>query len=148
MRRREFLGIVGGAATAWPLAARAQQTGKLRVIGFLGAATPLAWSKEATAFAQRLLELGWTEGQTVSIERRWGEGRSERYADIAAEFVRLKVDVIVRGGAAVSAAKLATNTIPIVFAVASDPLGGGLVASLAPRRQCHRTFSAGARSCG
>jgi ABC-type uncharacterized transport system substrate-binding protein len=130
MRRREFFCVLGGATAAWPVTARAQQS-KLPTIGFLGAATPSAWSKEAIAFAQRLLELGWTEGQTVLIERRWGESRSERYADIAAEFVRLKVDVIVTGGAAVSAAKLATNTIPIVFAVASDPLGGGLVASLA-----------------
>src|SRR5262249_39010376 len=88
-------------------------------------------SKEVTAFVQRLHELGWMEGRTVAIERRWAEGRRERYAEIATEFVRLKVDVIVTGGAAVAAAKLATTVIPIVFAVASDPLGGGLVASLA-----------------
>src|SRR6476620_9039138 len=101
MRRREFITILGGAATVLTVAARAQQYGKLPTIGFLGAPEPTAWSQEATAFAQRLHELGWTEGRTVSIERRWGEGRSERYADIAAELVRLKVDVIVTGGAAV-----------------------------------------------
>jgi len=83
------------------------------------------------AFRQRLHELGWTDGRTVAIEQRWGEGRGDRFAEIAAEFVRLKVDVIVTGGAAAPAAKLATSVIPIVFAVASDPIGGGLVASLA-----------------
>src|SRR5262249_59635403 len=82
-------------------------------------------------FVQRVHELGWMEGRTLAIERRWAEGRPERYAEIAAEFVGLKVDVIVTAGAAVPVAKLATTVIPIVFAVASDPLGGGLVASLA-----------------
>ena len=80
---------------------------------------------------QRLRDLGWIEGRTVAIEYRWAEGRSERYAEIAAEFVRLKVDVIVTVGSAVAAAKQATSAIPIVFAVAVDPLGTGLVASLA-----------------
>jgi ABC-type uncharacterized transport system substrate-binding protein len=130
VKRREFITLLGGAAT-WPLATRAQQPGKLPTIGFLGGATPTAWSTWVTAFAQRLRELGWTEGRTVAIEYRWAEGRSERYAEIAAEFVRLRVDVIVAPGAAVLAAKQATGVIPIVFATATDPVGSGFVASLA-----------------
>jgi putative ABC transport system substrate-binding protein len=131
MRRREFITLLGGAAVAWPLAARAQQSGKLPTIGFLGAATPLSWSEWTAAFVQRLRELGWVDGRTVTIEYRWAEGRSDRYTEIAVEFVRLKVDVIVTVGSAVVAAKQVTSVIPIVFAVAVDPLGGGLVASLA-----------------
>jgi putative tryptophan/tyrosine transport system substrate-binding protein len=129
--RREFLTLVGGAAATWPLAVRAQQSGKLPTIGFLGAATPLSWSEWTAAFVQRLRELGWVDGRTVTIEYRWAEGRSDRYTEIAVEFVRLKVDVIVTVGSAVVAAKQVTSVIPIVFAVAVDPLGGGLVASLA-----------------
>jgi putative ABC transport system substrate-binding protein len=131
MTRREFIVLLGGAAAAWPLAARAQQAGRLPTIGFLGASTPSAWSRWTAAFVQRLRELGWTEGRTVTIEYRWAEGRSERYADIAAEFVRLKVDVILSVGSAVAATKQATSTIPIVFAIAVDPVGTGMVASLA-----------------
>jgi putative ABC transport system substrate-binding protein len=130
MRRREFITLIGGAAV-WPLAARAQQSGKLPVIGFLGAATPTPWNTWVTAFVQRLRELGWIDGRTVAIEFRWAEGRSERYAEIADEFVRLKADVIVTAGGAVSAAKRATSVIPIVFAVANDPVESGMVASLA-----------------
>ncbi len=100
MKRREFITLLGGAAAAWPLAARAQQAGKLPTIGFLGAATASAWSQWVAAFVQRLRELGWIEGRTVAIEYRWAEGRSERFAEIAAEFVRLKVDVIVTSGTA------------------------------------------------
>ena len=100
-------------------------------IGFLGAATPTRWNKWVTAFVQRLRELGWIDGRTVAIEFRWAEGRSERYAEIAAEFVRLKVDVIVTAGGAVPAVKQATSVIPIVFAVANNPVESGLVASLA-----------------
>jgi putative tryptophan/tyrosine transport system substrate-binding protein len=128
--RRQLITLLGGAA-AWPLAARAQQPAKLPTIGFLGAATPLAWSQWVAALVQRLHELGWIEGRTVAIEYRWAEGRDERYTEIAAEFVRLKVDVIVTSGAAVIAAKRATSVIPIVFAVAVDPVGSGMVASLA-----------------
>ena len=95
MKRREFITLLGGAAAAWPLAARAQQPGKLPTIGFLGAGTPSAKSQWTAAFVQRLRELGWIEGRTVAIEYRWAEGRGERFAEIAAEFVRLKVDVIV-----------------------------------------------------
>jgi putative tryptophan/tyrosine transport system substrate-binding protein len=130
MRRREFITLLGGAA-ACPLAARAQQVTKLPTIGFLGAGTPSAWAQWVTAFVQRLREHGWIEGRTVAIEYRWAEGRSERYAEIAVEFVRLKVDVIVTSGSATLAAKQATAAIPIVFASAPDPLGLGLVASLA-----------------
>jgi ABC-type uncharacterized transport system substrate-binding protein len=128
MRRREFITLLGGAA-AWPLIARAQEPA-MPTIGVLGTASALAWSKWTDAFVQRLRALGWIEGRTVAIEYRWAEGRSERYAEIAAEFVRLKVDVIVTSGGAVAAVKQATATIPIVFAVANDPLGSGLVASL------------------
>jgi putative tryptophan/tyrosine transport system substrate-binding protein len=128
--RREFITLLGGAAVAWPFGARAQQAGKLPTIGFLGATTPATWSLFVAAFVQRLRELGWIEGRTVVIEYRWAEGRGERFAEIAAEFVRLKVDVIVTAGGAVLAAKQATSLIPIVFAVAADPVGGGLVASL------------------
>jgi putative ABC transport system substrate-binding protein len=131
MKRREFITLLGSAAAAWPLAARAQQTGKLPTIGFLGASTSSAWSQWTAAFVQRLRELGWIEGRTVAIEYRWAEGRSERYADIAAEFVRLNVDVIVTVGSAIAATKQVTSTIPIVFAIAVDPLGSGMVDSLA-----------------
>jgi putative tryptophan/tyrosine transport system substrate-binding protein len=130
MRRREFLTFAGGAAVAWPLAAAAQQAGKLPTIGFLGADST-AFAPWTAAFVARLGELGWIEGKTVAIEYRWSQGRSERYAEIAAEFVRLKVDVIVTVGSAVPAVKQATTVIPIVFAVGIDPVGSGLVASLA-----------------
>ena len=92
MKRREFITLLGGAAAAWPLAARAQQAGKLPTIGYLGGGGPTSQRAWVDAFVQRLRELGWIEGRTVAIEFRWGEGRAERYAEIAAEFVRLKVD--------------------------------------------------------
>jgi putative tryptophan/tyrosine transport system substrate-binding protein len=132
MNRREFITLLGGAA-AWPLAASAEQTAeKLPTIGFLGESTPVAQSERTAAFVQRLRELGWIEGRTVAIEYRWAEGRSERFAEIATELVRLKVDVIVTSSTpAVIAAKQATSVIPIVFAIAADPVGTGLVASLA-----------------
>ena len=129
MDRRAFLGTLGLLAA--PLA-EAQQPGKLPTIGYLGANTPSAESQRIAAFVQRLRELGWIEGRTIAIEVRWAEGRNERFAEIAAELVRLKVDVIVTAGtAAVVAAKQATSVIPIVFAAAGDPVGTGLVASLA-----------------
>jgi putative tryptophan/tyrosine transport system substrate-binding protein len=130
MRRREFITLLGSAAT-WPLTAPAQQRAKLPTIGFLGPTTPDAWSQYVTIFMRQLHELGWIEGRTVAIEYRWAEGRSERFADIATEFVRLRVDVIVTGGVAVPAAKQATSVIPIIFAVENDPVGAGLIASLA-----------------
>jgi putative ABC transport system substrate-binding protein len=131
MRRRAFITLLGGAA-GWPLAARAQQSGKLPTIGFLGATTPLGASQWVAAFVQRLRELGWIEGRNIAVEYRWTDGHDARLADIAAEFVRLKVSVIVTHSAApVLAAKQATSTIPIVVGVAADPVGTGLVASLA-----------------
>src|SRR5262252_8059418 len=101
--RRELIAALGGAAVAWPLAARAQQPVKLPTIGFLGTASPSTWGLWTAAFMQRPRELGWTEGRNVTIEVRWAEGRTERFAEIAAEFVRLKVDVIFTTGAAVAA---------------------------------------------
>jgi putative ABC transport system substrate-binding protein len=128
--RRELLVALGGAAAIWPLAAGAQQ--KLPTIGFFSAGSAAAMRDWVGALVQRLRELGWIEGRTVAIEYRWAEGNDERLAEIAAEFVRLKVDVIVTHSAGpVLAAKRATETIPIVFALAADPLGNGLVASLA-----------------
>jgi putative ABC transport system substrate-binding protein len=129
--RRDFITLLGGAAAAWPLAVRAQQAGKLPTIGLWGPTTPSVGSQRAAAFVQRLRELGWIEGRTVAIEYRWAEGRDERAAAIAAEFVRLKVDVIVaQGTPSVIAAKQATSVIPIVFAAVGDPVDSGLVASL------------------
>jgi putative tryptophan/tyrosine transport system substrate-binding protein len=131
MRRREFITLLGGAAVAWPLAAHAQQPGKLPTIGFLGA-NPSIESHRVAAFVQRLRELAWFDGRNLAIEYRWAEGRNERYAENAAELVRLKVDVIVTVATPPTlAAKQATAVIPIVFAAASDPVGTGLVATLA-----------------
>ncbi len=121
MRRREFITLLGGAA-AWPLEARAQQPIKLPTIGLLGASTPSNWSEWTAAFVQRMQELGWIERRTITIEYRWAEGHRERFAEIASEFARLKVNVIVTVGSAVAAAKQATSAIPIVFAIAVDPV--------------------------
>jgi putative ABC transport system substrate-binding protein len=129
LQRREFITLLGGAAMAWPLAARAQQAAK--TIGLLGATSLSQQSPWTDAFLQRLRELGWIEGRTVSIAYRWTEGSDKRAAEMAAELVRLKVDVIVTSGTPiVLAAKRATATVPIVFATAADPVGSGLVASL------------------
>jgi putative ABC transport system substrate-binding protein len=130
MRRREFIGVLGGAAAGWPIAASAQQ--KLPLIGLLGSSTLSNQGPWVAAFTRRLGELGWIENRTIAIEYRWAEGRSERFAEIAAEFVRLKVDVIFAiGTEAAVAAKRATATIPIVFPLSSDPVATGLVAGLA-----------------
>ena len=124
--------LIGGVVVAWPLAARAQQPARLPTIGYVGANRPSVESQRIDVFVQRLRELGWIEGRTIAIEYRWAEGRNERFAEIAAEFVRLKVDVIVTVGTpAVVTAKEATSVIPIVFAGAGDPVGTGLVSSLA-----------------
>jgi putative tryptophan/tyrosine transport system substrate-binding protein len=132
MKRREFITLVGATATAWPLAARAQQAGKLPAVGVLASGTPSSHGRWVATFVQRLRELGWIEGRTVAIEVRWAEGRSERAAEIAADFVRLKVDVIVPTGSPPSlAAKQATAVIPIVFLGVGDPVAAKLVASLA-----------------
>ena len=132
MRRRDLIAALGSAAATWPFAARAQQPAKLPSIGFMGQTTRSVAGEWTAAFVQRLRELGWIDGHNVAIEYRWGEGRNERFAEIAAEFVRLKVDVIVTSGTSqVLAAKQATSVIPIVFATAGDPVGTGLVTSLA-----------------
>ena len=116
IERREFISLLGGAAAAWPVAARAQQPARLPTIGYLGSGTPTAQAQWVAAFVQRLRELGWVEGRTVAIEYQWAEGRRERAAEIAAEYVRLNVDVIIGGGTeAAIAAKQATSVIPIVF---------------------------------
>src|SRR5262249_8752470 len=108
MKRREFITLLGGAGVAWPLAARAQPVSKLPTIGFLGSATSATQGQWVAAFVQHLRELGWIEGRTIAIEFRWAGGRTERYAEIAAEFVRLNVDIIVTVGTpAVVAAKQA-----------------------------------------
>jgi putative tryptophan/tyrosine transport system substrate-binding protein len=131
--RRTFITLLGGAAAAaQPFAARAQQPAKLPTIGFLGPNTSSLDSARVGAFVQRLRELGRIEGRNVAIEYRWAEGRTERLSEFAAEFVRLKVDVIVTSATPpVVAAKQATSVIPIVFAAVGDPVGTGLVTSLA-----------------
>ena len=129
MRRREFIALIGGA-TVWPLAGLAQTRSK-PTIGFLGATTPVIWGSFVAAFIQRMKELGWIDGYNLAIGYRWAEGREDRYAELAADLVRSKVDVIVTGGtSAVLAAERATSVIPIVFATAGDPVGTKLVASL------------------
>src|SRR5262249_19386598 len=130
MKRREFITIIGGAA-AWPLAARAQQPGKLPTIGFLVTGTASSHGPWFAALVQRLRELNWIEGRTIAIEYRWAEGRADRFAEIAAELVRLKVDVIVSTGAAAREIIHATSVIPVVFALWGDPIGSGYITSLA-----------------
>jgi ABC-type uncharacterized transport system substrate-binding protein len=130
MKRREFITLLGGAAAAWPLVARGQP--KLPTIGFLVATEPAVFGQRLPAFVQRLRELGWIEGRTIVIDYRWAASSTERAAEIAAEFVRRKVDVIVTSATGpVLAAKQATSVIPIVFTNANDPVNTGLVASLA-----------------
>jgi len=131
MRRRDFITLVGGAA-AWPLAARGQQTGKLPIIGFLGYSGASAASAWVAAFVQRLRELGWIENRDIAIEYQWAEGRIDRLAEIATAFVGLNVKVIVTYGTpGALAAKRATSNIPIVFALVGDPVGTGVVTTLA-----------------
>lgn len=131
MKRREFIAAIGGVI-AWPLAGRAQQPAKLPIIGYLVATTPDVSAHRTAALLQRLRELGWTDRQTATIEIRWAQGRPDRAAEIVAEFVRLKVDIIVTSGVPnIAAAKKGAPDTPVVFAIASDPVGAGLVASLA-----------------
>jgi putative ABC transport system substrate-binding protein len=131
VKRRDFISLLGGAAAAWPLAAHAQQTASLPTIGFLGAGSPATSDVWVSAFTSRLRELGWIEGRNIKIDLRWAEGRNDRSAEIAADFVRLRVDVIVTYSSEhTQIAKQATSVIPIVFALAADPVGSGLVASL------------------
>jgi putative ABC transport system substrate-binding protein len=133
LKRRELLALLAStAATGWPGAGWGQHTPKMPVIGLMGSSSAAAMSHLTAAFLQRLRELGWTEGRDLRIEYRWGEGRNERFAEIAAEFVRLKVDLILTHNTPPTlAAKQATSVIPIVFATAGDPVGTGIVASLA-----------------
>jgi ABC-type uncharacterized transport system substrate-binding protein len=128
MRRREFIALISGAAAAWPAATQAQQAGKLPTIGYLGD-DALSWSPWTARFVERLRELGWSDGQNISIEYRWSKGRPERIGEIAAEFAQQNVNVIVTYGGAVTGLRQAT-AIPIVFAIAVDPVGSGIVASL------------------
>jgi putative tryptophan/tyrosine transport system substrate-binding protein len=131
MNRREFIAALGGVA-AWPMTASAQQAGKLPTIGYLSPNAESVDRPRIAAFAQRLSELGWVEGRSVIVERRAANGIAERAGEIASEFVRAKVDVILTSGDAQGlAAKQATRTIPIVIAIIGDPVGDGLVASLA-----------------
>ena len=131
MKRRDFITLLGGAAASWSFAAHAQQA-KVATIGLLGSGSAAAQSQWTAAFVQRMRELGWVDGRNLTIEYRWAEGRSERFAEFAAEFVRLKVDVILTHNTPpVIAAKQATSVIPIVFATAADPVNTGVVASLA-----------------
>src|SRR5262249_21400314 len=130
LKRREFITLLGGAAAAWPLAARAQQTGKLPTIGYLGPGGRDADRQRVDAFINRLRELGWIEGRNVAIEQRWADNHAERFFEIADSLVQRKGDVIVTMGSVVPAVKRATSAIPIIFAVDEDPVKRGLVASL------------------
>jgi putative ABC transport system substrate-binding protein len=132
MRRREFITLLGSAAAAWPLTARAQSSAKPPIIGYIGPAGASSESLWSAAFARRLRELGWIERSSIEIEYRWADGTAERLSEFAADLVRLKVNVILTGATpATIAAKRATAVIPIVFVGVSDPIGSGLVASLA-----------------
>jgi putative ABC transport system substrate-binding protein len=131
MRRREFIALLGGAAAAWPVSASGQRPRKLPTIGLLVPGTPSTHGQWFAAFVLRLRELGWIEGRTIAIEYRWASGSSERAAEIAAEFVQLKVNVIVTSATAPTfAAKQATSSIPIVFAGVADAVGSGIVTNL------------------
>jgi putative ABC transport system substrate-binding protein len=133
-KRRQFITLLGGAAAAWPMAAWAeQQADQMRRVGLLmgGGVDSPSGQPWATAFQEELARLGWSEGRNVAVYVRWGQARNERYAEIAAEFVRLKMDVIVTTATpSTLAAMQATSTIPIVFTSAGDPVSTGLVASL------------------
>ena len=131
MRRRDFLIVAGGAA-AWPAVTHAQQARKVPTIGYLGSTSKSSNSTWVAALVERLRDLGWIEGQSITVEYRWAEGRPERFVEFAAEFVQLKVNIIFAVGTEASlAARRATESIPIVFPLTSDPVAVGLAASLA-----------------
>jgi putative ABC transport system substrate-binding protein len=131
MKRREFITLLG-AAVAWPVGVRAQQVDRMRRLGFLGAATSSVGGPWLTALVQRLRELGWVEGRNLQIDARWAEGHNDRATEIAVDFARADLDLIVTWATGPAlAAKRATARVPIVFALATDPVGSGLVASLA-----------------
>jgi putative tryptophan/tyrosine transport system substrate-binding protein len=148
MKRREFIAALGGVVVL-PFAAHAQKA-KLPTIGFLGPLSQSAQTDWTKAFVQRMRELGWIEGETFAIEYRWAEGRTERFAEIADELVRLKVNVIVTAGTlATIAAKQATTEIPIVFGAVTDAMGSGIVASLSrPAWKRDGPDDATGRNCG
>lgn len=129
MRRREFITVLTAAA-AWPLAARAQAPAKVPTVGFLGPTAPQAWAPWTKDFVGRLAELGWVEGRTVKIVYRWADGQTDRFGELAAELVALKVDLIVTAGSMTRQTMQATTQIPIVFALASEPVATGMVKSL------------------
>jgi putative ABC transport system substrate-binding protein len=132
MKRREFITLLGGAAVAWPVAARAQQPGKMPQIGYLGVSSPSLEPHYVEAFREKLRDLGHVEGKNVTIEYRWAEGQDDRLPNLASELVHLSPDVIVTTGTpGAVAAMQATKTIPIVMASSADPVGSGLVAGLA-----------------
>jgi putative tryptophan/tyrosine transport system substrate-binding protein len=131
MKRRAFIGLICGATSGWSVPAPAQRSGKARIIGFLGTNTASVQEQWTAAFVERLRQLGWAEGRDVIVEYRWAEGRSEQFTKIAAEFARLKADVIVTSGTPATIAAKRTTGIPIVFALSGDPVRIGLVSSLA-----------------
>jgi putative tryptophan/tyrosine transport system substrate-binding protein len=131
LKRRDFLSLLSSGAAAWPLLALAQQPGKIPAIGFFGPASAEAWAPWTKAFVDRLAELGWIDGRTVNIVFRWASGHGDRFDEIAAELVKLKVDLIITSGSTTLQTKRQTAEIPIVFALASEPVGTGMVASLA-----------------
>src|SRR4051812_33968833 len=147
MLRREFIRLVGSVAALWPFTARAQQTSKVSLIGYLGTSSPSLEGHVLDAFRQKLHELGHVEGKNIAIEYRWAEGRDDRLPELAAELVRLKPDVIVTTGTpGTLAAKQASSTIPIVFASSGNPVNAGLVVSYATQAATRRGLPSRGRS--